>query len=458
MDMLKYLFFTVLLFWGTTGQCQFGPQQVIAQTANVTQIIVAVDIDGDGNIDVVSANKFGNSITWYKNLDGLGNFGSENTVASLSETTFVCGSDLDGDGDIDLIAVAYFIDLVVWYENLDGQGNFSTQKVISNQADGSSSVSLTDIDGDGDMDVISASDFSGLAWYENLDGQGNFSSKKIIDNTISNSRSVVAVDMDGDGDIDVLGNASGSLKIIWIENMDGIGNFDTRHIIYDTGAYTRVVFAADVDNDGDADVFSSSSGDNEIAWFENIDGFGNFGPKNSITSTLINAWTVYAADLDNDGDMDVLATSVETFGGEIVWFENLDGMGNFSGKKIINAEVQSPRSVIAADIDNDGDMDVISSSQNDDKIAWYENMTIVGVDENQLNILKIYPNPTKGLVFINSKAENIVGVTVFDILGKKVFQVEGNIQQMDISNLQNGMYFLRLNTDDGDFVQKIIKD
>lgn len=454
---MKYFLLTAMCLFYIVAYSQFGLQQIITQTANGTQIIAAADIDGDGNSDLVSANKFGNSITWYKNLDGLGTFGSENLIASLNETTFVSAADIDGDGDIDLMAVAYFIDLVVWYENLDGNGNFSSQKIISNQADGASSVSIADIDGDGDMDILSASDFLGLAWYENLDGQGNFSTTKIIDNTISNSRSVVAVDMDDDGDVDILGNSSDTERIFWIENMDGIGTFGILHSINEIGSYSNVVFAADADGDGDKDVFSASPGDNEIAWFENLDGLGNFGPKSTITDTLENAWTVFAADLDNDGDIDVLATSVETFGGEIVWFENLDGQGNFSSKKIISTEVQSPRSVIAADIDNDGDMDVIASSQNDDKIAWYENMTIIGVEENHINARTIYPNPTKGLIYISSKKEPIIGATIFDILGKKVLQLNGNIQQLDISNLQSGMYFLKIATDTGALVQKIIK-
>lgn len=56
--------------------------------------------------------------------------------------------------------------------------------------------------------------------------------------------------------------------------------------------------------------------------------------------------------------------------------------------------------MIAADIDNDGDMDVISSSQNDDKIAWYENFTILEVGENEIDTFKIYPNPTKDVLNI----------------------------------------------------------
>ncbi|MEZ4880920.1 MAG: T9SS type A sorting domain-containing protein [Flavobacteriaceae bacterium] len=61
-------------------------------------------------------------------------------------------------------------------------------------------------------------------------------------------------------------------------------------------------------------------------------------------------------------------------------------------------------------------------------------------------------------MYINSKTETIIGITVFDVLGKKVLQLEGNIQQLDVSTLQRGMYFLRITADDRNFVEKIIKE
>lgn len=458
--MMKNKLFLLFVVVFSHINAQFGSQQLITQTADGTRIIFAADVDGDANVDVLSANKFGSSLTWYKNLDGLGTFSSENLIAALNQTISASAADIDNDFDIDVIAVSGAENWVVWYENLDGIGNFSPRKIISSSSIGAFSAIAADIDGDGDNDIVLASDGSGLAWHENLDGNGNFSTTKIIDNIISNSRSVVVADMDGDGDLDVVGNgnAPDSVKIFWYENLDGLGNFGSLRVIRDFASYSNVIFVADADGDGDMDVFSASPGDSEVAWYENIDGLGTFGVKEVITNTLLDAWTVYADDLDNDGDMDVLATSVETFGGEVVWFENLDGAGSFSTKQTISTEVQSPRSVIAADLDNDGDMDVIGSSQNDDKIAWYENMTIIGIEENQTDTFKIYPNPTKGLVFISSKTENVVSVKVFDILGKNVLQQKGNIQQLDISNLQNGMYFLRIATDSGYFVQKIIKE
>ncbi|CAM3335425.1 T9SS type A sorting domain-containing protein [Aequorivita lipolytica] len=452
------LIFIPLLFFN--GYSQFGPQQIISTEAELPVQVFTADIDGDGKLDILSAARFKNNIAWYRNMDGNGTFSSLNLIGLLSETKAIYAADLDNDGDIDVLGVSSSLDRVVWYENLDGLGNFGPEIGIAGNADGGFSVIAIDLDGDGDNDVVSASDGSGLAWHENLDGSGDFSFRIIIDDNLVNSRSVVAADMDGDGDLDVVGNGNAPdvAKIFWYENLDGLGNFGSRRVIRDFASYSNGIFVADADGDNDMDVFSASPGDNEVAWYENIDGLGNFGPKIVITNTLDSAWTVYVADLDNDGDNDVLSTLAETFGGEVVRFENLDGQGTYGTKNVITTEVQFPRHVYAADIDNDGDIDVISASQNDDKIAWYENMTIIGIDENQLDTVKIYPNPTNGLVFIDSKTENIVGASVFDILGKKVLQQNGNIQEVDITNLQSGIYFLTITTDSGELVKKVIKE
>ena len=60
------------------------------------------------------------------------------------------------------------------------------------------------------------------------------------------------------------------------------------------------VFAIDIDNDGDIDLISASASDDKIAWYENIDGKGTFGPQQIVTTDADFAVSVFAIDIDND--------------------------------------------------------------------------------------------------------------------------------------------------------------
>ena len=66
--------------------------------------------------------------------------------------------DVDGDGDPDVLSASNLDDKIAWYENTDGAGGFGLQQGISTLADGATSVSAADVDGDGDVDVLSASE------------------------------------------------------------------------------------------------------------------------------------------------------------------------------------------------------------------------------------------------------------------------------------------------------------
>jgi hypothetical protein len=81
----------------------------------------------------------------------------------------VFAADVDGDGDIDALSASSYYDKIAWYEH-DGNQNFA-EHTITTAADGASSVFVADVDGDGDLDVLSASYAdSKIAWYENRFG------------------------------------------------------------------------------------------------------------------------------------------------------------------------------------------------------------------------------------------------------------------------------------------------
>ena len=147
--------------------------------------------------------------------------------------------------------------------------DFGSQQVITVSAGGTQSVYATDLDGDGDADVLSASLIDDkIAWYENLGG-GSFGSQQVITLSADSARSVYATDLDGDGDADVLSASWDDDKIAWYENLGG-GSFGSQQWISLSAAGATSVYATDLDGDGDADVLSASYYDYKIAWYENI--------------------------------------------------------------------------------------------------------------------------------------------------------------------------------------------
>ncbi len=94
--------------------------------------------------------------------------------------------------------------------------------------------------------------------------------------------------------------------------------------------------------------------------------------SHTITSSVDGAHSVYAVDLDGDGDIDVLSASWSD--DKIAWYEN-DGSESFTAHNITTS-ADGAHSVYAVDLDGDGDIDVLSASRNDDKIAWYENLLL----------------------------------------------------------------------------------
>ena len=353
---------------------QFGSEKIITTTANGACSVHAVDIDGDGDMDVLSASEYDHKIAWYEN-NGSGIFIIHSISTAADGAFSVYAADVDGDGDMDVLSASEYDNKIAWYEN-NGSGSFTANTITTN-ADSASSVYADDVDGDGDVDVLSASySDDKIAWYEN-DGNEAFTAHTIT-TTADGARSVYAADMDGDGDVDVLSASEEDDKIAWYEN-NGSETFTAHIIITPNLLEPKSVYAADVDGDGDMDVLSAASSwwpAVNIAWYEN-DGSEAF-TAHTITTTADGAYSVYAADMDGDGDMDVLSASEND--DKIAWYEN-DGNGAFTAHTITTTSYNA-YSVYAADMDGDGDMDVLSASAGDDKIAWYENTTPPPITQN----------------------------------------------------------------------------
>jgi len=355
----------------------FSDQHTISTSCDEPFSVFSADLDGDGDPDVVSASIRDDKIAWFENTDGLGSFGAEQIITTATDGAIaVFVADLDGDGDADVLSASLWDDTIAWYENTDGLGSFGPQRIITNIADGATDVFAADLDGDDDTDVVSASrEDDTVAWYENEDGLGNFGAPQVISNSADYVQAIHIADLDGDNDKDILSASAVDGIIGWFENLDGLGSFGSRQVINPGGALgTTTVYAADLDGDGDMDVLSSSGSVNSLVlWYENIDGQGNFNDIQAIASNIDGLWSVIAEDLDNDGDFDVLYADKR--GDIVAWFENVDGLASFGPEQIISSSAQGAVAVFTADVDGDGDIDVLSASSRSDEVAWHENTT-----------------------------------------------------------------------------------
>ena len=203
---------------------------------------------------------------------------------------------------------------------------YDYEHIITTTFDGPSSIFATDVNGDGRIDVLGSAAVSGeIFWMENKDGSGGIWTQHPIDDNFDSASSVYAADMDNDGDIDVLGAAGLAHDIVWWENATGSGLGWIEHIVDNSFYGANSVYASDVDGDGDMDILGAAINVDMISWWENMDGIGHVWTEHIITNSFDGAHSVCAADIDGDGDMDVLGAA--RLAHDIYWWENLDGSG-----------------------------------------------------------------------------------------------------------------------------------
>jgi len=259
------------------------------------------------------------NLDWYRNEGNEGFFTRRPIITNNDIAWTVRGNDLDSNGDADLVAMmgnGNGTSNIKVYRN-NGAGVFSSPLNLSTPTNGTESetyLHLADINTDGAMDILAYRDNSNnIVWYQN-NGALIFT-EKIISNKPEN-QTLSSADVDGDGDIDILSVGTSSiLELAWYEN-DGNENFITHPVTVTNTKGVRLdhVKATDVDGDLDMDLVSAAY------WFEN-DGLENFTqhPINEGMNTGLKAASY--GDLDNDGDMDLIST-----GTGYNWHENVSFM------------------------------------------------------------------------------------------------------------------------------------
>jgi hypothetical protein len=331
--------------------------------------ITAADFDGDGDRDLAVANYASNDVTILRN-DGSGNFKetSQSPLLAGFRPYAITSADLDGDADNDLAVVNTSSGNVTILRN--GGGKFK-QPDTSPEAVGSipTAIAAADFDGDIDRDLAVANQGS--------DNVTILRNNLGLDFTVASTvqagdgpSAIAAADLDGDGDADLaVANWFAPTLTILLNSGGTFVQPPTSPEAIGNGAYG--IAAADLDGDGDIDLAVANGLSHNVTILRNDLG-GNFTqPSSSPIAVGTTPTSVTAADFDGDGDNDL---AVANFGSDNVTLLRNNGAGKFTEPNS-SPELagDGARSIVAGDLEPDGDSDLAIANSNSDNVTILKN-------------------------------------------------------------------------------------
>ncbi|MCP4581504.1 MAG: T9SS type A sorting domain-containing protein, partial [candidate division Zixibacteria bacterium] len=378
--------------------------------------------------------------------------------------------DIDDDGDTDILGGAWYSHEVAWWRNDGGDPVVWTKFTIGENYYQCHEVYAVDFDGDNDIDVLAASTWNNeIAWWRNDGGDPVVWTKFTICDSCESIRTVYAADIDGDDDLDVLGGCFGANKVIWMRNDGGDPIEWTEFDVSTSFAGCHKVLAHDMDDDGDNDVLGAGYMAGQMAWWESNGDEPIEWTHHIIDGNYYGALMLYPADIDNDDDWDVIGTGDQV--DDVTWWRNDGGYPFYWGQFTIDYFYEGAWPCYPGDIDGDGDIDILSGSDVITRLSWWENDLYAGIEDKQkplpeaLEITGNYPNPfnARTIIEFSLPTSSEVTLDIYNILGSKAASIfsnklpAGNHQVVwDAKDMPSGVYFARLHAGDQSTARKMI--
>ncbi|MBT2556853.1 VCBS repeat-containing protein [Hymenobacter sp. ISL-91] len=356
--------------------------------------VALADVDGDGDLDMITTNQYAATVSVRLNGgdasgSNTGRFSGGQTIETTKGPRQVHPADVDGDGDLDLVLACEGYtggQVSVRLNGGDASGSNTGRFSGGNDIRDLSSpynLALGDIDGDGDLDMVTADRSLGYIHVTGNGGAGLFGVNYRI--PAGRDPSGVALgDVDGDGDLDLVfaSGGDGTVRICLNEGNErgGYGGRFNPQPAQEllNGNTPANLLLADIDGDGHLDLLvgNEQDGVSKVLVYRNTgatsgSGAPLFGPATGV-AVAGTPRRIALADLDADGDLDLAITygsistsvSVRLNGGD----NSGSNTGVFSGEG--NYEVGiSPQGLALGDVDGDGDVDVLTVGQSNSAVS-----------------------------------------------------------------------------------------
>jgi len=361
---------------------------VIAASSTGAQFLFSVDVDGDSDLDVLSA---GAEIVWHRNNGEAVPTFTPQTI-STDSATVLWAADIDGDTDLDVIAGNGFGTSL--YIN-DGAviPTFVKQPLGTRRTE---ALFIADVDGGTGLDVVVAGS-AGVYLYANNGAVAPVFTESTL--ATNSADSLHVADVDGDLDLDVFASETLRREIYWYENDGAAVPTFAVQTVPNSLTWVGGVSGGDMDGDGDHDLIAGSRFRGIIQWLENDGAPEPTFAENTIGGD-IDVEYIEVLDMDGDGDLDVM-TATDT--DRINWYEN-DGAESpgFS----VHGSAASAMSIFAGDLDGDGIQELLTA-RNDTVSAFSIEQRFVLHEEN--NSLLVQPAETATDADGNTLTYGIVG-------------------------------------------------
>ncbi len=571
--------------WFKAANPRTGPwiETIIDSTVSYIHTLQVADVDNNGLIDIFAAEMHQSTdpdeVSIYLNYES-GTVWRQHIVATSGSHNAQIG-DIDRDGDLDLFGANWSSDapnraVIEWWQNISGNliplNSWRRHVIDSSRPWRAIFIDAADLDGDSFKDIV-----AGAWWYRNPGRASGQWTRNVIGSPLNNM--AVLHDFDNDGRMDILGtkgiDANRNSEFVWAKN-NGTGGFTIHQNMtagegdflqgvavgrfngnqlevalswheagrgvqmlsvpanpatttwgwrrISTTSQDEQLTAGDIDRDGDTDLllgtkwlrndgatwapftlFNPSgagqtdpdrnrladiNGDGrfdavvgyealgipgKLAWYEQPANPTSLWTERVISTNLIGPMSLDVADMDGDGDLDIIVgehnyNTPST--SRLLIFENEDGSGNSWRQHVVHTGDEHHDGAIVVDIDNDGDLDIISVGWTNSLVVLYENTALrnslarpgsvkgsVAARQDRsfvpdkFALHQNYPNPFNPATVLEFDVPEAahVSIRLYDILGREVGTILNDHKQpgrysvtVNGAGLASGTYVYRM--------------